>query len=173
MFSLICAWINSWANNHEAGDLRRQHAHNDGTVMLWNYKQNMRAYVLQFNYVLEQHVNSRNNIQFHQPSMSLVYAHNKENTTCQHCWPLWRAVKLPWIYSRAPLTLNAVPGNIQGNLNRYCQTSNIRCTLIGNKTVDNSDVVGELQLHLQHLASMDWAKTTANRDLSFGIWCTL
>ena len=22
MFSLICAWINSWVNNHEAGDLR-------------------------------------------------------------------------------------------------------------------------------------------------------
>ena len=23
MFSLICAWINDWVNNHEAGDLRR------------------------------------------------------------------------------------------------------------------------------------------------------
>ena len=29
MFSLICAWINGWVNNGEAGDLRRHHAHYD------------------------------------------------------------------------------------------------------------------------------------------------
>ena len=34
MFSLICAWINGWVNNHEAGGLRRYHAHYDVTVML-------------------------------------------------------------------------------------------------------------------------------------------
>ena len=34
MFSLICAWINGWVNNREAGDLRRNHAHYDVTVML-------------------------------------------------------------------------------------------------------------------------------------------
>ena len=33
MFSLICAWINGWVNNHKAGDLRRHHAHYDITVM--------------------------------------------------------------------------------------------------------------------------------------------
>ena len=27
MFSLICAWINGWVNNREAGDLRRHRAH--------------------------------------------------------------------------------------------------------------------------------------------------
>ena len=27
MFSLICAWINGWVNNREAGDLRRHCAH--------------------------------------------------------------------------------------------------------------------------------------------------
>ena len=27
MFSLICAWINGWVNNCEAGDLRRHRAH--------------------------------------------------------------------------------------------------------------------------------------------------
>ena len=27
MFSLICAWINGWLNNREAGDLRRHCAH--------------------------------------------------------------------------------------------------------------------------------------------------
>ena len=33
VFSLICAWINGWVNNHEAGDLRRHRAHYDITVM--------------------------------------------------------------------------------------------------------------------------------------------
>ena len=33
MFSLIYAWINDWVNNHEAGDLRRQHGHYDVIVM--------------------------------------------------------------------------------------------------------------------------------------------
>ena len=38
MFSLICAWINGWVNNHEAGDLRCHRAHYDVTVMekLWD-----------------------------------------------------------------------------------------------------------------------------------------
>ena len=33
VFSLICAWINGWVNNREAGDLRRQRAHCDVNVM--------------------------------------------------------------------------------------------------------------------------------------------
>ena len=33
MFSLICAWINGWVNNYEAGDLRHHRAHYDVTVM--------------------------------------------------------------------------------------------------------------------------------------------
>ena len=33
MFSLICAWLNLWVNNREAGDLRRNRAHYDVTVM--------------------------------------------------------------------------------------------------------------------------------------------
>ena len=33
MFSSICAWINVWVNNGEAGDLRRHRAHYDVTVM--------------------------------------------------------------------------------------------------------------------------------------------
>ena len=36
MFSLICAWINGWANNREAGDLRRRRAHHDVIVMSWS-----------------------------------------------------------------------------------------------------------------------------------------
>ena len=33
MFSLICAWINGWVNNRQAGNLRRRRAHYDVTVM--------------------------------------------------------------------------------------------------------------------------------------------
>ena len=36
MFSLICAWINGWVNNREAGDLRRHHAHYDVSVMWYS-----------------------------------------------------------------------------------------------------------------------------------------
>ena len=32
MFTLICARINGWVNNHEAGDLRRHRAHYDVTA---------------------------------------------------------------------------------------------------------------------------------------------
>ena len=35
MFSLICASINGWVHNREAGDLRRHRAHYDVTVMFW------------------------------------------------------------------------------------------------------------------------------------------
>ena len=33
IFSLICTWINGWINNGEAGDMRRNRAHYDVTVM--------------------------------------------------------------------------------------------------------------------------------------------
>ena len=32
-FSLICAWINRWENNREAGDLRRHRSRYDVIVM--------------------------------------------------------------------------------------------------------------------------------------------
>ena len=35
--SLRCVWINGWANNPEAGDLRRYRAHYDVTVMEYTY----------------------------------------------------------------------------------------------------------------------------------------
>ena len=37
MFSLICAWINGWENNREAGDLRRYRAHYDVIVMVMHF----------------------------------------------------------------------------------------------------------------------------------------
>ena len=33
VFSLICAWINGWVNNREAGNMRRHRAHCEVTVM--------------------------------------------------------------------------------------------------------------------------------------------
>ena len=33
-FCLICAWTNSWVNNREAGDLRRQRGHYDVIAMV-------------------------------------------------------------------------------------------------------------------------------------------
>ena len=38
MFTLICARINSWVNNREAGDLRRYRPHYDVIVMERNYQ---------------------------------------------------------------------------------------------------------------------------------------
>ena len=35
MFCLICAWINGWVNNREAGDLRRLRAQYDVILMIW------------------------------------------------------------------------------------------------------------------------------------------
>ena len=37
MFSLICAWINAWVNNCEAGDLRRHRAHYGVIVMFFGH----------------------------------------------------------------------------------------------------------------------------------------
>ena len=41
MLSLICAWINGWVNNCEAGDLRHHRAHYDVTVMSYRTWRNL------------------------------------------------------------------------------------------------------------------------------------
>ena len=46
MFSFICAWINCWVNNREAGAVRRQRAHYDVIVM--NNPTNMVAHQVLF-----------------------------------------------------------------------------------------------------------------------------
>ena len=68
---------------------------------------------------------------------------------------------------------------------KYHKTSHISRTFADNKIVDNSDVVGASPVGAapttssfsnQHLASMNWAKTTAQgykKHLNFGIWCDL
>ena len=67
----------------------------------------------------------------------------------------------------------------------YHKTSNIRRTLVGNKIVDHSDVVGASPVgaapttssfSTQHMASRDSAKTAARHYenlLSVEIWCAL
>ena len=62
-------------------------------------------------------------------------------------------------------------------------TSNISHTLVRNKIVDHSDVVGASPIGAANYIfipdltpGMDWSRTTAKRDvkhLSFGIWCAL
>ena len=47
--SLICAWINRWVNNREAGDLRRHRAHYDVVVMGNTASQNWQ--ILQCNHI--------------------------------------------------------------------------------------------------------------------------
>ena len=58
----------------------------------------------------------------------------------------------------------------------YHKTSNMSCTLVDNKFVDHSDVFGALPVGAVpttsssltwHLASVDWAKTTAEREETF------
>ena len=41
MFSLICAYVNGWVNNHEDGDLRRHRADCDAIVMVWKKGHNV------------------------------------------------------------------------------------------------------------------------------------
>ena len=41
IFILICARINGWVNNREAGDLRRYRTHYDVIVMLWSSIRNV------------------------------------------------------------------------------------------------------------------------------------
>ena len=47
MFSLVCAWMNGWVNNREAGDLRRYRAHYDVTVMSSTWSVSAPPYILQ------------------------------------------------------------------------------------------------------------------------------
>ena len=71
------------------------------------------------------------------------------------------------------------------NFSTYRKVFNVRGTLVGNKTVDHTNVVGASPVgaapttssfSTQHLASIYSAKTTASPDekhLSLWIWCVL
>ena len=100
---------------------------------------------------------------------------------CVNDVPLYTNLIENWKYNPARYHVR-----ICGGQNCYChQTPNISRTLVSDKIVDHSDVVGTSPVgaapttssfSTKHLASIDWTKTTARRDekhLSFGIWCAL
>ena len=76
-------------------------------------------------------------------------------------------------YFNGPLLLNnhsAFKSQCDNYSCKMCQTSNISHTIVGNKIVDHSDVVGAVptgtapttsSFSTKHLASIVWAKTTA------------
>ena len=59
MLSLICARINGWVNNHEAGDLRCHRAHYGVTVMYvsWNKFNMTRVQILLYNEAINASIN--------------------------------------------------------------------------------------------------------------------
>ena len=90
--------------------------------------------------------------------------------------PFWNGIQGPLL----PTWINFNP-----SMDKYRKTSNIRLTLVGNKIVDHSDVVGASPVgaapttssfSTQHLALRYSAKTAAGQYeslLSVGIWCVL
>ena len=103
-------------------------------------------------------------------------------------WPIsnqyWTMGRNHSTMTPADLIVLELHGSINGPLmfQIYRQVSNISRTLVGNKVVDHSDVVGASPVgaapttssfSTEHMASLDWAKTTARWDekhLSFAIW---
>ena len=64
-------------------------------------------------------------------------------------------------------------------VNHYRKVSNMRHTLVGNKIVDHWDVLGAAPIgaarttssfSTEHVASMDWAKITANETRNVYVW---
>ena len=91
----------------------------------------------------------------------------------------WKCNGLP--YNTSPRHTNT---NVEHE-NNLRTVKPISCTLVDNKIVDPSDVVGASpagaapttsSFSTKHLASIDWVKTSTRQDdkhLSLGIWCDL
>ena len=110
------------------------------------------------------------------PKSRLGFATGKVSKKNVKATPLWKnsAFKL-WRDERSP---NGTWPYFVMNLldmspHNYRQVSTIRHTLVDNKIVDHSDVVGASPVgaapttssfSTKHLVSLDWAKTTARRD---------
>ena len=124
------------------------------------------------------------------PHFEFTKTRSPKTPTCQACWtyPAWsmqivqrRSHKIFWSYRLQYnfYLLNSLQYLHAHNLN-YRQVYNTRRTLVGNQTVDHSDVVGASPVgaaptissfSIEHLASSYWTKTTASRyekRLSFG-----
>ena len=123
-----------------------------------------------------------NNIRAATNSIVTVYGLDKTNIGLELCNDMdikWRSAQY-----RNYLTLNADQASLCLLQTQRYAVSTISRTLVGNKIVDHSDVVGAspvgaapttYSFSTWHLASVGWAKTTARRDekhLCFGIWST-
>ena len=53
MFSLICAWINTWVNNREAGGVRRHCTHYDVAVMFCSICHELHSIRIMFFHILQ------------------------------------------------------------------------------------------------------------------------
>ena len=75
MFSLICAWINAWVHNFEAGGLRRHRANNDVIVKEYTRRQNFFCYEFSWNNKSD-HILLCISGQSMSPRMLYIYIHN-------------------------------------------------------------------------------------------------
>ena len=75
MFSLICAWINGWVNNCEAGVWRRHRAHYDVTVMKKSERDNSEIRL------------------FYESEFDIVENVKSHNVTAWKCFPHWPFVR--------------------------------------------------------------------------------
>ena len=125
------------------------------------------------------------------PACIMAHAWRTCPDACRVANPLWqgkrswhsRRMRNPQFYvsGKRPMQYLVMWDHVMKRLDCiYPHTSNIRHTLVGNKIVNHSYVVGTAptvsSFLTQYLASMDWAKTAARRDekhFNFGLWCEL
>ena len=144
MFSLICAWTNSWANNRDAGDLRCHCTHHNITV-------------------IKIKSTSRSILKLELMSLKLIWAWMKFHfflfpvSNLLYIW--WNFMHVSLYFTGDNFTLvQVISSCLQATSHsllepmltkihdltwcHWAQTSNISHTLVGNKIIDHSDVVG-------------------------------
>ena len=88
MFTLICARINAWENNDEAGDLRRYRRHYDVIVIRWHY-----------------------GMDFCNAINSFIYKTTGIQSYTQYTWPVQTEYTFPgkhWVTSRSLILSNSM-----------------------------------------------------------------
>ena len=193
MFSLI----SGWANKRDAGDLRRQRAHYDVTVMVWVLEMSGSERFWYGMLMMLWHGNAfrmtsplwgKSPVTSGFPSRAntdelLCFFVVSLNCTVAHVLFVHRWGVSQSLFNGAHMTSLKCEGVAWPTC--YRKTPDLSRSSVGNKVVDNSDVVGASPVgaapttssfSTQQLASMDWAKTTARgykKHLNFGIWCDL
>ena len=96
--SLICAWTNDWVNNRDAGDLRRNRAHYDITVM---HCSGLNIYLLHWRLCTENHftesLSAQNRNLVVKGYFKWITMIRRKCAACAKLWPDW----IIWIYIRA------------------------------------------------------------------------